>query len=259
MATSVEEEASAPPPEKIGHRLLFPAIAANPQLDTIEDQMDEALGRLDARLAAAGTNRRSLLTVHIWLCDMACFDRMTAVWNAWIGSDAPPSRSCVSGGSLDPDLGGSLVELVASAALPVGAGATPPAPIERYGVVSGAGRPTMCLALAYEDWFTVCTLAGDGSADIAGQTAQILDAFDAYLAEAGVDRADILTIDVWLKRVADDAVVRGAVEEWLAPAAEWPAAASSCVRADMAREDKLVEIRITATRRRTRPAPAASM
>jgi enamine deaminase RidA (YjgF/YER057c/UK114 family) len=259
MVAGDDEGASAPPPaEQIGGRLLFPTIAANPQLDTIEEQMGEALGRLDARLAAAGTDRRSLLTVHIWLRDMACFDRMTAVWNAWIGSDAPPSRSCVSGGSLDPDLGGSLVELVASAALPVGAGATPPAPIERYGVVSGAGRPTMCLALAYEDWFTVCTLAGDGSADIAGQTAQILDAFDAYLAEAGVDRADILTIDVWLKRVADDAVVRGAVEEWLAPAAEWPAAASSCVRADMAREDKLVEIRITATRR-TRPAPAASM
>ena len=71
---------------------------------------------------------------------MALFERMTAVWNAWIGSDAPPSRSCVSGGSLNPD---ALVELVASAALP-GPDANR-APIERYGLVGGAGRPPVAL------------------------------------------------------------------------------------------------------------------
>lgn len=221
-------------------RLLFPGITADTQLGTIEEQMREALATLDQSLAAAGTDRRSLLTVHIWLRDMALFDRMTAVWNAWIGDDAPPSRSCVSGGSLNPD---ALVELVASAVHP-GSG-TAPAPIERYGLVGGAGRPTMCLALAWRDWFTVCTLAHDCSAGIAGQTAQILAVFDGYLADAGVAKSDILTMDIWLKRIADDAVVRDVIGDWLAPT-EWPA--GSCVRADMAREDMLIEIRITALR-----------
>lgn len=231
-------------PRALAGRLLFPGITAQERLGSIEEQMSEALATLDQRLAAAGTDRRSLLTVHIWLRDMALFDRMTAVWNAWIGDDAPPSRSCVSGGSLKPE---ALVELVASAALP-GTDAAPVA-IERYGVVGGSGRPTMCLALAYGDWFTVCTLAHDCSADIAGQTAQVLTAFDGYLAEAGVDKADILTMDIWLKRLADDAVVRDVIGDWLAPG-KWPA--GSCVRADMAREDMLIEIRITALR----PAPS---
>lgn len=232
-------------PRTNGGRLLFPSITAQARLgSSIEEQMSEALSSLDARLAAAGTDRRSLLTVHIWLRDMDFFDRMTAVWNAWIGSDAPPSRSCVSGGSLNPDTVNSLVELVASAALP-GPDATP-APIERFGLVRGPSRPTMCLALAYEDWFTVCTLAADGTADVSGQTAQILATFDTYLAEAGVDRSSVSTMEIWLKQITDDAVVREVVEHWLAPA-EWPAS-SSCVRADMAREDKLVEIRITAQR-----------
>lgn len=235
----MNNEASALPTALAG-RLVFPGITAHAGLGSIEEQMSAALATLDQRLAAAGTDRRSLLTVHIWLRDMALFDRMTAVWNAWIGDEAPPSRSCVSGGSLEPE---ALVELVASAVLP-GPDAAP-APIERYGLVGGAGRPSMCLALACRDWFTVCTLAHDCSADIAGQTAQVLAAFDGYLAEAGVDKSDILTMDIWLKRMSDDAVVRDVVGAWLAPGA-WPA--GSCVRADMAREDMLIEIRITALR-----------
>eukprot|EP01043_Picozoa_sp_COSAG02_P062030 COSAG02_NODE_8462_length_2564_cov_2.818661_2_plen_250_part_00 len=244
------DSASSAPPgvaETIRCHVLFSGLTAQATLHgSIEEQMSEALGRLDDCLAASGTDRRSLLTVHIWLRDMAFFDRMTAVWNDWISScsDAPPSRSCVSGGSLSPEALDSLVALDASAARP-SPDATPAA-IQRYGLVSS---PTMCLALAYDDWFTVCTLASDGSADIAGQTAQILATFDSYLAEAGVDRSDILTMDIWLKRMPDDAVVRDLLEKWLGPA-EWPP--GSCVRADMSREDKLVEIRITARR----PAPA---
>lgn len=231
-------------------QLLFPGLTPHATLDltgaTIEEQMASVLERLDGCLAAAGTDRRSLLTVHIWLRDMAFFDRMTSVWNAWIGScsDAPPSRSCVSGGSAAPETLGSLVEIDASAASP-GPDATP-APIERYGLVSS---PTMCLALSYEDWFTVCTLASDGSADVAGQTAQVLATFDTYLAEAGVDKSNILTMDIWLKRIADEVVVRDVLRSWFAPAA---GPAGSCVRADMSRDDKLVEIRITARR----PVPA---
>ena len=41
-----------PAPTAIDGRLLFPPIAAHATLGDIEEQMTEALGRLDAQLAA---------------------------------------------------------------------------------------------------------------------------------------------------------------------------------------------------------------
>ena len=115
------------------NRLFFSGITAQERLDDITDQTRSALDILDARLRDAGTDRRSLLTVHIWLKDMALFQKMTAVWNDWIGDQDPPSRSCVSGGSVQPD---ALVQVVATAAMPGSAQAT--AAIERFGLVRGA-------------------------------------------------------------------------------------------------------------------------
>ena len=206
----------------------------------IAEQTRTALERLDQSLAAAGTDRRGLLTVHIWLKDMAHFHEMTAVWNDWIGAGDPPSRSCVSGGSRHSD---SLVQIVATAS--VAAQKDNNASIERFGIVRGAGRPTMCLALAHGDWFTVCTLAADSSQDITGQTKQILNDFDRYLSEAGTSKAKILTMDIWLKRMSDSAAVNDVLRSWFVPG-QLPS--SSCVRADMARPEMLIEIRITASR-----------
>ena len=224
----------------IADKLCFSGIAPHNHGGDIAAQTRDVLAQLDTRLAEHGTDRSALLTVHIWLRDMACFTAMTAEWNNWIGDAQPPSRSCVSGGSLDPN---ANIEIVATAASP-----TPvanKAAIERYGVVRGEGRPTMCLALAYHDWFTVCTLAADCSQDIAGQTRQVLAAFDGFLSEATADKADILTMDIWLKRLGDKAVVDGVLAQWLEPG---QAPAGACVRADMARPEMLIEIRITVRR-----------
>jgi enamine deaminase RidA (YjgF/YER057c/UK114 family) len=227
-------------PPSVADKLCFAGISPRDQQGGIAEQTRNALEQLDARRAQAGTDRSALLTVHIWLRDMALFQEMTAVWNDWIGSEAPPSRSCVSGGSLNPD---ALVEIVATAAAP----AQPQSnhAIERYGLVRGEGRPTMCLGLAYRDWFAVCTLASDYSADIAGQTQQILRVFDTFLEESGTDKSNILTMDIWLKRLSDKAVVDATLADWLA-ADHLPG--GSCVRADMARPEMLIEIRITASR-----------
>jgi len=222
------------------NKVYLSGITAQERTVSISDQTREALDILDARLAEAGTHRTSLLTVHIWLRDMALFQEMTSVWNNWIGSHAPPSRSCVSGGSLQP---GALIEVVATAS--VSGPQQDSTPIERFGMVRGEGRPTMCLALAYGDWFTVCTLASDRSEDISGQTRQILRDFDRFLAEAGTDKSKILTMDIWLKHVSDIDAVNDVLMAWLAPG-QLPA--GSCVRADMARSEMLIEIRITASR-----------
>ena len=171
---------------------------------------------------------------------MMLFEEMTALWNAWIGTEEPPSRSCVSGSSLRP---GALVEVVATASIPEPE--TGSQSIERFGIIRGAGRPTICLGLAYKDWFTVCTLASDCSADITGQTDQILQTFDRFLAQAGTDKSNLLTMEIWLKRMSDCATVQDVLMNWL-PADQLPA--GSCVRADMARPEMLIEIRITASR-----------
>ncbi len=237
-------DALSPSSMTIAGTLCFSGIRSRDGEVDITKQTRDVLAQLDARLAAAGTDRSSLLTVHIWLRDMALFDAMTAEWNAWIGADEPPSRSCVSGGSLDPD---ALIEVVATAAAPNHAPnhAEDQVMIERFGLVRGPGRPTLCLALAYRDWFTVCTLAPDCSQDIAGQTRQVLTQFDTFMAEAGADKSDILTMDIWLKNMHDKAIVDDTLAAWL-PADHQPS--GSCVRADMARPEMLIEIRITTRR-----------
>ena len=233
-------DALSPPSMTIAGKLCFSGITPRTGQADITEQTRDVLAQLEARLATAGIDRTSLLTVHIWLRDMALFDHMTAEWNAWIGAHEPPSRSCVSGGSLDPD---ALIEVVATAAVPNHD--DDQAVIERFGLVRGPGRPTLCLALASRDWFTVCTLAPDCSQDIAGQTRQVLAQFDTFMAEAGVDQSNILTMDIWLKNMDDKAVVDDTLAAWL-PADQKPS--GSCVRADMARPEMLIEIRITTRR-----------
>ena len=195
-----------------GNRLFFSGITAENHSDDISDQTRSVLDILDARLRASGTNRGALLTVHIWLQDMALFQEMTAVWNDWIGAQSPPSRSCVSGGSVQH---GALIQVVATAAVPGLERET--GPIERFGLVRGAGRPTMCLGLAFGNWFTVCTLASDCSQDITGQTRQVLADFDTFLTEAGTDRSKILTAEIWLKRISDSDIVSDVLGSWLLP------------------------------------------
>lgn len=221
-------------------RVFFAGITADHLDGDITAQTRNALDILDTRLEAVGADRGALLTVHIWLKDMALFREMTAVWNGWIGRHGPPSRSCVSGGAIDTD---ALIQVVASAARPAPHGHA--ASIERFGLVRGPGRPTMCLALAYGNWFTVCTLASDCSQGVAGQTKQILAEFDRYLGEAGAAKSNILTIDIWLKHSADRSAVNDVLQSWLVPG-QLPS--SSWVRADMARPEMLIEIRITAAR-----------
>lgn len=224
----------------ISDKLCFSGITPRSKERDIAAQTRNVLEQLDARLAEAGTDRSALLTVHIWLRDMALFQEMTAEWNNWIGAQEPPSRSCVRGGSLDAD---ALIEIVAVAVSPTSK--LSKTPIERYGMVRGEGRPTMCLAIAYGDWFTVCTLAPDCSVGIAGQTRQVLTVFDDLLDEAGASKSGILTMDIWLKDMRDQAAVDDVLAAWLSPE---QSPVGSCVRADMARPEMLIEIRITVMR-----------
>lgn len=84
----------------------------------------------------------------------------------------------------------------------------------------------------------------DRTADVGGQTAQILARIDELLAIAGTDKSKILFAQIWLKHVAADFAAMNKVwEEWI-PADALPARAT--VEANLAAENILVEIALQA-------------
>lgn len=117
--------------------------------------------------------------------------------------------------------------------------------IERYGLVRGPGRPSICLGLAHTDWVTVCCTAPDRSQGIEGQTQQILDILEGHLLDAGSDKSQLLTGQVWLKRMRDYEKMNSVWNDWIDP--DNPPA-RSCISANMSKPESLIEIRITAAR-----------
>lgn len=220
-------------------QIRFSGMTARDLSGDVRAQTRDVLALVDEQLSRLGLDRRSVLMVHIWLSDMSLFQGMTSEWNNWIGDLAPPSRSCVSGTSV---ISGALLEVeviaLSSQAVPDNGA------IQRYGLVRGPGRPTMCLALGHGNWFTVCTLASDCSVGVTGQTRQILDVFDTFMNEAGIARSAACKLEVWLKDIQDHDVVQQVLAAWFAPA---QVPAISVVGANMARPDMLIEIRLTAT------------
>ncbi|MGO4280368.1 Enamine deaminase RidA, house cleaning of reactive enamine intermediates, YjgF/YER057c/UK114 family [Cupriavidus sp. OV038] len=80
----------------------------------IASQAREALAKVDALLAEAGTDRRRALTAQIWLADMADFDGFNAVWDAWVAPGETPTRCCGKVELADPAY---RVEIVITALL----------------------------------------------------------------------------------------------------------------------------------------------
>jgi enamine deaminase RidA (YjgF/YER057c/UK114 family) len=60
-------------------------------------------------------------------------------------------------------------------------------------------------------------VAGDPSADITGQTRQVLAAIDALLAEAGSDKTKLLSATIFLPDMANFAAMNAVWEAWVVP------------------------------------------
>lgn len=86
-------------------------------------------------------------------------------------------------------------------------------------------------------------VADDTSANVAGQTRQILDKIDAQLAEAGTDKTKILMATIWLSDVSTFAEMNGVWDAWV-PQGHTPARA--CVESKLATPAYKVEIRVIA-------------
>jgi len=106
--------------------------------------------------------------------------------------------------------------------------------------------PRMSRAVVRGDTVYLAGLtAGDTAQDIKGQTKQILDKIDSYLAQAGSSKSNLLSANLWIKDMALFADMNSVWNAWVDP--ENPPA-RACVKAEMARPEVLVEIMVTAAK-----------
>ncbi len=83
--------------------------------DSVAEQTRDCLARVDALLEEAGTDKRHILQAIVWVADMADFDEMNAVWDAWVPEGHAPARACGEA-KLARDV--LKVEVIVTAALP---------------------------------------------------------------------------------------------------------------------------------------------
>ncbi len=80
----------------------------------ITAQTENLLASIERLLGQAGSDKSRLLMVTIYLADMADYDAMNAVWDAWVPEGHAPTRACVQARLANP---GYKVEMVVTAAL----------------------------------------------------------------------------------------------------------------------------------------------
>ncbi len=104
-------------------------------------------------------------------------------------------------------------------------------------------NPVLAKAVEYHGFVYLqgCT-ARDLSADVVGQTRDVLAQIDDILETHGTDKTRLLQAQIWLKDIRDREAMNGVWSAWL-PAGGAPARA--CVQAHMADPRHLVEIMVT--------------
>ena len=115
--------------------------------------------------------------------------------------------------------------------------------VTRIKKTTGPG-PIMSRCVVKGDMVFVAGLtASDRSADITGQTQQIVDKIDGFLAQAGTDKSKLLQANLWITDMANFGAMNAVWNAWVDP--ENPPV-RACVRADLAVPELLVEIMVTA-------------
>ena len=70
-------------------------IASGAPGESVTEQTQDILSKIDSYLAEAGSNKSKLLTATLWITDMAKFAEMNAVWDTWVTPGNTPCRACV--------------------------------------------------------------------------------------------------------------------------------------------------------------------
>ena len=87
-------------------------VARNAPGGSVTEQTKDILAIIDRLLAEAGSDKSKLLSANIWLADIATFNEMNAVWDAWVDPENPPVRACVRADLARPEI---LVEIMVTA------------------------------------------------------------------------------------------------------------------------------------------------
>lgn len=78
-------------------------------------QAKSVLDTIDARLASVGSSKEKILSAQIWLKDIdRDFAGLNAAWEAWVPTDAVPTRATCEAKLAAPEL---LVEIIVIAAV----------------------------------------------------------------------------------------------------------------------------------------------
>lgn len=96
-----------------GNTVYLAGQVAEDPVPSVAEQTKQILARIDRLLAEAGTDKSKLLSANIWLADMAAFDDMNAVWDAWVSPGNAPARATVESRLAGPQY---LVEIMVVAA-----------------------------------------------------------------------------------------------------------------------------------------------
>ncbi|MFK7940999.1 MAG: RidA family protein [Roseovarius sp.] len=86
--------------------------------DSVADQTRTCLEKVDALLAEAGVNKLRILQSTIWLADMADFDEMNGVWDAWVAPGHTPARACGEAKLAHPELTVEVIVIAAARPAP---------------------------------------------------------------------------------------------------------------------------------------------
>jgi enamine deaminase RidA (YjgF/YER057c/UK114 family) len=94
--------------------LLFVAgQVADDLTQGIKGQTEQVLKKIDAILAAAGTNKTRILSANVWVTDIRNRDEMNSIWTAWVDAANLPARATVEAKLADPRM---LVEIMVTCA-----------------------------------------------------------------------------------------------------------------------------------------------
>jgi enamine deaminase RidA (YjgF/YER057c/UK114 family) len=87
-------------------------IAGDTTADII-GQTRQILAKIESLLREADSDKSKLLSANIWLSNVAFYDAMNSVWDAWVTPGSPPARATVG----SPLAGAQyLIEIAAIAA-----------------------------------------------------------------------------------------------------------------------------------------------
>ena len=62
---------------------------------SITAQAEEILGRIDALLAEAGTDKSRLISCNLYVADIATLPEINTVWDAWVSPGNAPARTTI--------------------------------------------------------------------------------------------------------------------------------------------------------------------